>query len=132
MSGVKGDLSKLSRIAKALPTTVIAQRVAAKASPAITARVQRTFLASERADGTGWAPGRDGRTITLRRSGALFAKVQFVSTGTRMRAVLGVPWAKYQLGKRPVFPGGRIPADWSGDIKRISIGEIEADLKRGR
>lgn len=134
MSGLRGDTSKLSKLAsamKALPVRV-SQAVAARVAPELTSRARASFAAQENPYGDTWAPGVDGNAVTLRKSGTLFSGVRFTAIGTRVRAVLGAPYAKYQVGKRKVLPSGgsKMPSDWSAAIEDIVQQEVSKDLER--
>lgn len=128
---VKGDFSKLRNIGKVLPK-VIAQRVAARTAPDLSARARAAFLAGESPYGDPWTPAKDGRPVTLRKTGRLFNALRFVSIGTITRAVLAVPYLKYHIGTRQVLPpGGRkMPIAWSTAIAEFAHEEIGRQLKR--
>ena len=133
MSGLRGNINKLSQISSAirkLPVRV-AQRTAEQAAPAITARARTSFAAGETAYGDTRREGVDGRTLSLQRTGAFFATLRFVAIGTRVRAALGTAYAKY-LMRFGVLPrgGGRMPLAWSNDITKIARAEIASDLGR--
>lgn len=132
-AGLKGDIGKLralERSIRELPRTVGAKVATASAST-ITGLARGTFNASENAYGDAWAPGEDGQKVDLRSSGALAAGVAFVATGTRLRAQLGPSYAKYQVGKRPIFPRGKLPIAYVDAIRKASSAVIEAELKGG-
>ena len=122
------SLAKFSEDLRRLPR-VVAQKVAAKAAPALTATAQRSFAQSEDPYGLPWAPGFDGRDVTLRKSGRLRAKVVYVAIGTKLRVALGVPYAKYQIGKRPVFPR-QLPEDYSRALERAAVDVCREELGR--
>lgn len=132
-SGLKGNpatLAKFSQKLRELPK-VIAQKVAAQAAPEITAAARETFDASQNPYGVPWAPGADGEKVTLDDTGALKRTIKYVAIGTKLRVALGVPYAKYQIGKRPVFPrqGGALPPAYVSklaDISNVAIAEYLA------
>jgi len=126
-AGLKGDMSKLRRIEsglRALPH-VVAQEVASKVAGTITRLARRTFDAGENAYGDSWEPSAEGKRVDLRASGALAGGVRYTAVGTRIRAVLTVPYAKYQIGKRPIFPraGAKLPISY-----RTAIGKSVDDV----
>jgi hypothetical protein len=133
VSGLVGNVGKLrefERGLRRLPVT-LAQRLAAASAGAITSLARQTFAAGENAYGDPWAPGEHGEAVTLRRSGRLAGGVAYVAIGTRLRAKLGPKYARYQIGKRPVFPraGAHLPIAYIGTL-RAKAGEIiRADLK---
>jgi hypothetical protein len=131
MSGLRGDIGKLralERSIRELPRTVGA-KVATAAAGKITALGRETFNASENAYGDAWAPGEDGERVTLRDSGALAGGVAYVATGTRLRAQLGPRYAKFQLGKRPIFPRGKLPIKYVAALRETTNAVIHAKLK---
>ncbi len=99
MSSLQDFAAKL----RTLPR-VVAIKVAAAAAPALTSAMQATFNAGDDAYGVGWAPGSEGQRITLKKSGNLAKYVHFVSVGTKLRVALGVKYARFQIGKRPITP----------------------------
>jgi hypothetical protein len=124
------SLKDLAAKLRTLPKTV-AIKVPEKVAPSITGLGQSTFAQSEDAYGVPWAPAVDGSEVTLVDTGALRRTLRYVPIGTRLRCALGVPYAKYQIGKRPVFPrqGAPLPADYvaaintaTGDAVRESLG----------
>jgi hypothetical protein len=133
VSGLRGDIGKLRALERSirdLPRTVGA-KVATAAAGKITELARETFNASENAYGDAWAPGEDGQRVTLRDSGALAGGVSYVATGTRLRAQLGPRYAKYQVGKRPIFPRGKLPLKYVAAIREASNAVITAELKGG-
>lgn len=134
MSGLTGDLSSLTRFSAALRRlpTVVAQRVAEQAAPALTEAALSTFNASQDAFGAPWDAGRDGQSVKLRRSGSLSKYIRYVAIGTKLRVSLGVSYAKYQVGKRPIFPkqGDPLPASYVNVLKRVASDVIRAELAR--
>ena len=97
------NLKEFAASLRELPR-VVGHRVAAACAPVLTALVVDTSDASADAYGAAWAPGADGQTITLRRSGALLNGVRYVAIGSRLRLALPTKYAKYQVGRRPVTP----------------------------
>lgn len=133
MSGLRGDIGKLralERSMRELPRTLGA-KVATAVAGDISALARQTFNASENAYGDSWAPGVDGQKVTLRKSGGIASDVEYVAIGTRLRARLGRPYAKYQMGKRPIFPTGKLPVAYVGKIRKTSSGIILVGLKGG-
>ncbi len=110
---------------------VLAQKVATAAAPAITAAALETFDAGENPYGNTWEPGKDGDRITLHKSGALERGVRYVAIGTKLRVALGVKYARYQIGKRPVFPrqGADLPAAYVAALKLATEETIAAELR---
>ena len=93
---------------RAIPR-VVAHAVAKRAAETVTEAARSTFRKSEDAYGVPWAPGVEGQAVTLRESGRLFDQIRYVAIGNRLRIALGVAYAKYQIGTRPVFPRQNSP-----------------------
>lgn len=124
------SLKKFTAKLRELPR-VVAQKVATAVAPALTVAALQSFDAGETPDGVTWAPGADGKRVTLHKSGALERGIQYVAIGTKIRVKLTVPYAKYQIGKRPVFPrqGAPLPVAYvealtlaSSEVVRTEIG----------
>lgn len=136
MSGLKGNLRSLARFSENLRglSRELGHRIAAKAAPAITALARKTFDAGQNPYGETWDPGTEGQSITLRKSGALARLNRYVSIGTKLRVALAVPYAKYQIGRRLVYPrqGAGLPDAWRELLARITQDEARAYLEEGR
>ena len=129
LTGNPANLKALATKLRQVPVRV-AQRAAAKIAPRLTELARASFDAGENPYGDAWEPGAEGQRVDLVQRGALRAQLRFTAVGTRVRAVLGVPYAKYQIGKRKVLPigGSAMPAAWSRAIGEIVNAEIAADL----
>jgi len=132
-SGLRGDISTLARFSAKLSAfpRVIANKVAAAAAPALTAVAQGTFSAGETAYGVGWQPKVDGDRATLNVTGSLARGIQYVAIGTLLRVRLAVDYAKYQVGKRPVFPtqGSPLPAVYRNALAQAAADVIRAEVR---
>lgn len=121
------DTSSLSRFSNALRTMSrgLASAIAAKAAPVISDFAAKSFASSTDPYGVAWVPSVTGDTVKMRKTGALSRFIRYVAIGTKLRVSLGVPYAKYQIGRRPVYPrqGGALPAEYSDALKRIAIEE---------
>jgi len=127
-----GNVSSLKDFAaklRGLPT-VLAQKVATAAAPALTEAALATFSAGEDAYGASWAPGADGQKVDLNETGALARGIKYVATGTKLRVRLPVSYAKYQLGKRPAFPrqGEPLPRSYTDALEASANAVIRAEL----
>ncbi len=93
---------------------------------------RQTFEAGENPYGNTWAPGADGERVTLRKSGAMFSNIRYVAIGTKLRVALGQSYAKFQIGKRPVFPtqGGALPVEYSRALERTAVDVCRAEMAR--
>ena len=124
------SLKELSANLRRLPTT-LAAKVTAAAAPALTSVANSTVAASQDPYGVPWAPGADGKKVTLHRTGALLGFLHYVGIGTRLRVSLGVRYAKYQLGRRPVFPrqGAALPPDYVKTLQQTTAQAIRSSLE---
>lgn len=124
LSQFANDLRRLSR--------VVAIRVAEEAAPELTKLAAATFDESENPYGLNWAPGAQGQRVTLRKTGALARFIRYVAIGTKLRVALGVPYAKYQIGKRPVFPrqDGDLPTAYVQTLQRTAVRVVREELGR--
>lgn len=130
MNGI-ASLKKFSEDLKRLPN-VVAHQVAAEAAPALTSAAQATFDASEDAYGNPWLPGDHGQTVTLRKSGALARTIKYVAIGALLRIALGVSYAKYQIGKRPIFPSqnSALPDPYVQVLQRKAVEVVRREMTK--
>lgn len=126
------SLRRFSSDLRRLPR-VLAQRVTQKSAPAITALAVRAFDSGTDPYGIAWEPGADGERVTLRKTGALERYLRYVAVGTKLRVALGVAYAKYQIGKRPVFPrqGGALPLDYVRALEKSADEAARDELGGG-
>ncbi len=110
-------------------STVLAHRVAAASADKITELSRGTFDASQDTYGTPWAPGADGKPVDLEETGALKSKLSYVATGSKIRCSLGVKYAKYQIGKRPVIPRGALPKSYVEALAAVLQDEARKALE---
>lgn len=131
-AGLRGDVGKLRQLERSIRQLplVVAHEVAAQSASTITALARQTFGAGENAYGDSWEPGEDGKRVDLHKSGRLAAGVEYVSTGTKLRARLGPEYARFQVGRRPVFPrgGARLPLAYVQAISAKASAIIRARL----
>lgn len=129
---LKGNPQKLRDIGKNIAGLgqVVKNKIAARVAPAITELALASFDRGETPFGDAWPPGHDGRDVDLVESGAMRGTLRFVAIGGRVRCVMGVKWAKYQVGKRKVLPapGQTMPGPWRDVAGRISREEITLAL----
>jgi hypothetical protein len=126
---VSFSLKQLASDLRRLPTTLAAQ-VTDRAAPQITAVANETFDAGMSPDGVPWAPGADGKRVTLNKTGALRRLLRYVGIGTKLRVALAVPYAKYQIGKRQVFPrqGAPLPKPYVSVLQAVTSEVAKAAL----
>lgn len=128
-----GDTTTLRRFSKSLRelSTVTAQKIAAASAPVLTSLLRSTFDASQDAYGVPWDSGRDGKPVTLRRSGALAQGLSFVAIGVLLRMRLAARHAKYQVGKRPVAPrqGDPLPLAWREALVQTTRSVLASEVR---
>lgn len=106
--------------------------MAAEAAPVLSKLAEETFSNSETPYEEAWKLGKDGKRVTLRKSGDLARYVKYVAIGTKLRVALGVRYAKYQIGKRPVFPKqvGDLPDTYVQALQRLAVRIVKEELLR--
>lgn len=114
---------KISDIKKRLreaPLSV-AHAVANRGAPALTSRAQAAFASGQDVYGGSRHTGKDGRALTLVKTGAVKSRLGFLGVGTQIRCDLGTRYARYLIGKYGVLPNSKaaIPAAWASDLLRI-------------
>jgi hypothetical protein len=109
------SLAKIAKSLRALPLR-LGQDVAREAAPELTGLAQASYNAQETVYGDARPQGKDG-PLTLHKTGKLQSGVKFTAIGTIVRAVLTVPYARYNI-KYGILPrGGSImPTAWSEAI----------------
>lgn len=111
---------------------MIAIKITEAAAPVLTAIAMETFDAGESPYGDSWKPGEKGQKITMRKTGDLARYIRYVAIGTKLRVALGVKYAKYQIGRRPVFPrqGGDLPQPYVEALQRVAVRVVKEELNR--
>lgn len=119
MAGLRGDLSSISRLKKALATlpTSLANDIANAAAPAMTGETQTAYDAGRSVYGETRPPTVDGRRMTLVRTGAVREQARFRSYGRFIWCTIGPKYARYLIGKYGILPNGPLPAGWSLRLK---------------
>lgn len=125
------SLRQFSQDLRRLPR-VVAIRVAEVAAPVLTDLAAKTFDASETPYGEAWKLNKKGQRVTLRKSGDLSRYIKYVAIGTRLRVALGVKYARYQIGRRPVFPrqDGALPDTYVQALERTAVRVVKEELIR--
>lgn len=132
-AGLKGDIGKirsLERSIRDLPR-VLGAKVATAVADKITAMNRATFAAGQNAYGDPWLPGISGERVDLKETGTLAGSIAYRATGTKLRAHLGPPYAKYVVGKRPVLPTGKLPLKMAAAVHATAVSVIRAELGKG-
>lgn len=104
-------LASLKSTLKTLPTT-LAVDVASRAGPALTGLTQEANASRRGVYGEAYPIGADGKQLTLHRTGAVAGSLEFLATGTMVRARLPEKYAKYLVGEYNILPNGALPAGW--------------------
>lgn len=123
------SLSQFANDLRRLPR-VVAFRVAEEAAPEITRLGKESFDRGETPYGIDWRPGAEGQKVTLKKTGALERFIRYVAIGSKLRVALGVRYAKYQIGKRSVFPrqGGDLPDSYVQALMRTAVRVVRQEL----
>lgn len=118
---LRGNISSIgalkARIRK-MPV-LVAETVAKKAAPSMTALTNQAFDAKRSVYGEPRPVGVSGRPLTLEASGETRRRLFFASNGTIVRASLGTRWARFLIGKYGILPNGALPADWSRKLTEL-------------
>lgn len=130
MSGLRGNPAKLSQLAGALRKlpTRLAQTVAGRVAPAISARAASAYSSGRTVYGDARPLGVQGNALTLMQSGRTQSLLRFVAVGTIVRCVLGTRYAKYLIGKYRILPMGSLPITWQQEIGDVARQEIRKGL----
>lgn len=110
----------------------VAERVARRAAAEFRKLAKADFDAGRTPDGDAWKPGKDGKRVTLKKSGRLEKKAtDYEASGRHVRAtVTTVPYARFQL-RRGYMPR-TLPAAWATRLRELARQEIEAHVGGGR
>ena len=84
-------------------------KVTEKAAPKLTELGQRSYEEHRSPEGRPWQRSVTGEHVTLVDTGLLRKFLKYFGVGRKLRVRLPVPYAKYQIGKRPVFPQAGLP-----------------------
>lgn len=125
------SLAQFSQDLRRLPR-VVAIKVAERAAPELTDVARRSFAAGETPYGVPWKPGANGKKVTLVKTGDLAKYIRYVAIGTKLRVALGVKYAKYQVGKRPIFPrqDSKLPDSYAQALQRVAVAVVREELGR--
>lgn len=132
MSGLKGNpasLRKLGASLRQLPK-VLAQRVAVKVAPELTAQTQAAFSSGVDVFGDARPAGVNGNPLTLVASGATRESLVAKAVGTLVRFVVGAKYQGVLVGKYRILPapGAAMPVAWQNATGKIARAEIEREL----
>lgn len=123
MSALKGDLGKLAKLQQVLRDTPreIGEDVAKRGAPALTAELQGTYDAKQNVYGGANPNGADGQQLTLRKTGATDAVLQFSAAGATLRTAPFTRYTKFLIGKYRLLPIGRspIPERWRARLQDL-------------
>jgi hypothetical protein len=122
------EFEKLNKFAKKLKRMPrgVAQQIAKKAAPDLTSRTKSAFDSGRTVYNDARPLGSRGNAVSLVKSGDLAKTLLFKSIGTIVRAVLGLPYAKYLI-RFGIIPGGaKIPTEWSAALRKHCEQEAKA------
>ena len=118
--GLKGNPSKLKTFAaklRALPVTMAAS-VATEAAPAMTSLTQGAYAGGQTVYGDARPRGVDGERLTLHKTGATEAGLNFINIGTIVRCVLPNKYQRFLI-RYGILPNGGMPAAWRAKLDQI-------------
>lgn len=127
----RGSLDGYGRVRRQLETLpTVLEPIAERAASEINRALLSSFDAGQTVYGGARPANKDGSARTLYRTGALRSGLRFVRTGTKLRCVLGVRYARYRV-KDGVLPfGRRLPQAWDKAIAKVADDEIRRILGR--
>ena len=109
-----------------------AGREAARAvAPVLTRMADESFDKQRDPWGVAWDPSEDGHIVTLKKTGTLRSFIRYVAIGTILRVSVGTDYAKYQIGRRKVFPAqnAALPAGYSEALAEAANEVIAKELE---
>lgn len=123
MSSLKGDprrLGALAQMFRELPQK-LASDVAERGAPALTGDLQGNFDSGASAYGKAFV-SKDGRPLTLKKTGATDAALRFTHAGTVMTTPALPGYARYLIGKYGILPSGKqaMPPAWKALLAEIA------------
>ncbi len=123
-------LQALKRALAKLPFTATA-RIAARSAPAMSELATQAFDGGESVYGGARPASVDGAALTLTRTGATRAALQFIATGRDIRLTRLPRYTKYLIGKYGLLPNGRLPVAWRDRITEIAVQTLHDELFAG-
>ena len=124
------SIHKFAQGLRELPR-LVANRAATLAAERLTEVARGTFERSENAYGRSWILSSKGERVTLRDTGSLARTIRYKAIGTRIRVELGTRYAKYQVGRRPIFPTqtSALPPAYVAALKASVAEALEAEVE---
>lgn len=119
-------LREFHRMLRELPK-VVAQDVAARVAPTLTAQARGAYQAGQTVYGDARPEGKAGE-LDLVVSGDTLERVRFVAIGTVVRCVLGTRYARYLIGRYRILPMGKLPVAWSQTVEQTVRATIREKL----
>lgn len=131
---LKGDTRTLRNLNKRLTQMpkMLAQQVAREAAQEITALAQASYDSGQTVYGDARPRGVHGNELSLVETGFTRAALRFVSDGgTKIRAALGRPYARFLIGKYRILPIGNaaLPFAWAARLKALVQKHAERALR---
>lgn len=122
MRGVKRQIAELG--------VDVARRVAARAAPAVTSLAGSAWDSGRNVYGDSRPLGVAGNQLSLVRTGAARSAIAIVQIGASIACSLGVPYARYLIGRYKILPVGDrtgVPWAWRSAISAIAKQEVAKD-----
>lgn len=124
------SINALKKALRRLPVTSVA-RIASRAAPAMSALAQDAHASGRTVYDRPRPRGVDGDSLSLERTGATRAALQFVATGRDIRTAKLPRYARYLIGKYDLLPNGPLPAAWRERLQAIAAQVLYDEIKRG-
>lgn len=128
-----GDLNRLrdlKRSLKSVPVTAVAE-IAKRSAPAVTAHAQASFRGGQDVFGAPRLEAVQGGNLSLVKSGATQAAIQFIATGRDIRVARLPRYAKYLIGRYGILPNGKqLPNAWRGTIGAIAKAVLDKGFEQ--
>ena len=124
------SIQSLKRALSKAPITSVA-RIAARAAPAMSALAGEAYDGGRTVYDSPRPRGVDGQGLSLERTGATRAALNFVATGRDIRTARLPSYAKFLIGKYSVLPNGPLPVAWRERLREIAAAVLYDEIHRG-
>ena len=122
LNGNVGDLKSLGARLRGFSTSMVYE-VAKQSAPILTRNAVATYNQRRGVYGESFGASKvTGQPLTLKRTGSAYRSVRFEAIGTKIRCVLGRRYTKFLIGKFKILPMGRLPVNWTRDMREIVKG----------
>lgn len=124
------SINSLKRALRRLPITSVA-RIASRAAPVMSTLAQDAHASGRTVYDRPRPRGVDGDSLSLERTGATRAALQFVATGRDIRTAKLPRYARYLIGKFSILPNGPLPVVWRERFRTLAAEVLYDEIKRG-